>query len=137
MGQKNAKNLMSEFYKFFNEADLENLFSLISDDIIHEMNFDKTEGKKAFIEYIKYATKHYHELVCDPIIMMSEDGKHGAALITVKGKYIKTDKSGIKAQNQPYILSVINYCEVENGLITKARAYFNESSWLDQINSFR
>jgi steroid delta-isomerase-like uncharacterized protein len=135
MSISSAKKLVSDFYKYWNNGDLDGCFSLVSDDVTYEFNYLVGKGKESYKNFMKYAVEHYKEHVNEPIIMVSEDGKHVATKFIVEGTYIKADHSGVPAIGQKYILDVVNYFEIQNGKFTKGCALFDESKWLEQVKN--
>lgn len=130
-----TRQIIANFYKYFNASELDKLYSLISDDFEHELNYDGIEkGKKAFIKHIAANKMHFDEHIGNYTIMLSDDGHSATTKFIVKGKYISTDDSGIPANGQNYELDVINYFEIKNGLIVKGRAYFDQNAWASQMS---
>jgi steroid delta-isomerase-like uncharacterized protein len=135
MAREQSQKLVENFYNYFNALELDKIYTLVSDDVKHEMNNSGIEkGKAAFIEMMKKSTKHYREKVENVVYMVSDDGKNVATKFDFKGNYISTDESQIPAKNQPYQASAINYFEIENGKITYAACWFNEDDWKKQVS---
>lgn len=129
-----SKAIIESFYHYFNTANLDKLFSLISEDIENEINYaEAMKGKEKAIKFIKYNMEHYDEHASDYTYMISDDGNHVAVKLKVTGKYIKTDQSNIPAIGQNYELTVFNYFEIKNNQIFKAKCYFDESELSRQL----
>lgn len=134
MNNQKSKAIVESFYQYFNSSNLEKLFSLISEDIENQINYNSImKGKEKAIEFVKYNMVHYDEKASDYTYMMSDDGRHVTVKLQVSGKYIKTDKSNIPAKGQNYQLKVINYFEIKNNQIVKAECYFDEAELLRQL----
>jgi len=134
MQREQSKNIIENFYHYFNTENLEKLFTLISDEIENEINFEPMmKGKEKALEYMQYNMEHYNEKAHDYIYMISDDGRYVSVNLKVSGKYLKTDKSNIPALGQSYHLNVVNIFELKNNQIIKAKCYFNEDDLLQQL----
>ena len=102
-----TQKIIEKFYKYYNASELEQLFSLIDDNIIHEVNHARTHGKDKFITYIMMNKKNYNEHIDDYILMISADGRYATTKFIVKGTYINADDSSLPARQQCYELQVI------------------------------
>lgn len=50
MAQAQTKKIIDDFYKYFNAAQLDHLFLLISDDLSYEINYNgRQKGKQNYI----------------------------------------------------------------------------------------
>lgn len=135
MNCKKAQEVVEDFYKYFNASELDKLFGLIDDNIVHQINYGKVMfGKDEFIKYVTSSLQHCEEQVTDCILMTSENNRSVAAKFTTKGKYLHADESAIPAKGQNYELSVINYFEIENGKIVNARCWYDENAWIQQVS---
>lgn len=131
-----SAKLIQDYYDSFNTSNIEKLFRLIDDDIIHTFNYESCNGKAQFIEFINHIKIHYDEGVYDPIIMVSEDGQHVTSKIFVKGRYVKTDPTlepYVEANNQEYQMYAINYFKIQDGLITEGTCWYDHNDWVSQI----
>lgn len=134
MANQQSKTVIENFYHYFNNANLESLFSLIAEDIENQINFGEVmKGKNKAIEFMRYNMEHYDERANNYTYMVSDDGRYITVKLEVTGKYIKTDASNIPAIGQNYQLKVINYFEVENNQIIKAECYFDEAELFKQL----
>lgn len=131
-----SEQIISQYYESFNAREYDKLYSLIDDNITHQFNFEpEMQGKKAFIDFITQGTSNYDEKVTDYVLMSGDDQKSYATICKIDGKYLKTDESGIEAKGQEYQIEVLNYFEIENNKITRAKCYFNEQDWVLQVAS--
>ncbi len=136
MIKTSAEKIVENFYDYFNSSQLEKLYTLISDDITHEINYGGIEkGKAKFIEHIVLTKKHFDEKLYDFIFMTSKDDKSVTTRFKVKGKYIYTDPAFVPAKGQTYELTVMNYFEIEHGKIIAGRCWFDESEFEQQIKN--
>lgn len=134
MTMAEAKMVVEKFYKYFNALDFDKLFSLVSEDIAHEVNYDGVmTGKDEFIKYMKDSIELYQENVGNCVYMISDDGRNVTVKFIVNGKYIKTDKTMIPAKGQKYVLTVFNYFEIENNKIVKAQCFYDEKDMASQL----
>jgi len=135
MTQKHSQKMIEDFYAYFNQRELDKIYAMVSDDIVHIMNdVQKDKGKESFIKMMQASTKHYQENVNNVIYMVSDDGKHVATKFTFTGKYINTDDSKVPAKGQPYQASAVNYFEITNGKITTAMGWYDHNDWLKQVS---
>jgi steroid delta-isomerase-like uncharacterized protein len=135
MPKSETKKTIEQFYQYFNAREMDNLYALIADNVTHQINYhDELAGKEAFKSYMVENQHYFQEFVTDPIFMFSEDGHHATIKFTVKGKYLITDASKIPAHGQSYELVALNYFEVNNGKIVKARCWYDENDWKRQVS---
>lgn len=128
-----AEEIIKNFYTYFNNCELDKLFSLIDENVVFEINYIKSSGLVTYKEYISTSKKHYDERIDDYLFMVSPDGKSVTTKFIVKGKYIATDQSAIPATGQSYQLAVVNYFEIEDDKITKGGCWFDDNAWIEQV----
>lgn len=130
---ENSKTIIENFYRYFNNAELEKMVSLFSEDITHEINHGGIKrGKEEVFKHLKYSGEHYKEQVSDFVYMISDDGRYITVKFTVNGKYLKTDESNIPATGQNYVLDVFNYFEIKNDKIVDAKCFYDEAALMNQ-----
>lgn len=126
--------LIQSYYEAFNEKDMKKFLSLLSEDVVHDINQGRTEiGKQTFENFMNRMNEMYSETVHDVIILTSADGQHASARFHVSGNYLKTDPGLPPAKGQPYILSAGAFFEVEGKKITRISNYYNLDEWIKQI----
>ncbi len=126
--------LIQSYYDAFNSKDMKKFFSLLSDDVIHDINQGRTEtGKDLFKDFMKHMDEMYSETVHDLIILTSRDGRHASARFHISGNYIKTDHGLPEAKGQPYVINAGAFFIVENKKIIRVSNYYNLEEWIKQI----
>ncbi len=135
MSVSKTYELIENFYSYFNSSRFIELFSLMDDRIVQEINYVQTIGKNNVIENITSNKKYYNEKISNLIIMISENGCNASAQFTVNGEYLKTDDTAISASGQKYQLSVLNYFEIENNKIIKGCCFFDDDEWKCQVSN--
>lgn len=126
--------LVENYYNAFNERNIPVLVSLLSEDVIHEINQGKQEiGKTLFRKFLERMNQCYQETVSDLIIFVSEKGDRAAAEFIISGKYLSTDAGLPKATGQTYRLRCGAFFTIKNGAIARVTNYYNMQEWLAQI----
>lgn len=128
-------DLIKSYYDAFNSKDMTLFFSLLSDDVIHDINQGPVEvGKNAFMNFMHKMNTCYEEQVENLHIMVSEDDAYAAARFDVRGKYLKSDGTLPKAKGQTYFIRVNGFFEIANGKITRVTTYYNLTDWIRQVS---
>ena len=130
-----AKELVTAYYSAFNRRDAEALLSLLSDDVIHDVNQGRTEmGKNAFRDFLGVMDAHYEETARDLTVMVSEDDRNAAAELRIEGIYRKTQAGFPPAKGQTYSIPVGAFYEIANGKIKRVTSYYNLASWIAEVS---
>jgi steroid delta-isomerase-like uncharacterized protein len=130
-----AKELVTAYYSAFNRRDAEALLSLLTDDVIHDINQGKREkGKNAFRDFLGVMDAHYDEAVHDLVVMVSDDGTRASAEFRVDGSYKKTQPGLPAAKGQKYSLPVGAFFEIAGGKITRVSSHYNLTDWIAQVS---
>lgn len=132
----NTAQLIEQYYAAFNAGDMPQFLSLLTDDVIHDINQGQREtGKAAFEQFMQRMNKHYREQLRDMVIMASTDGKRAAAEFVVHGEYLSTDEGLPEARGQRYILPAGAFFEVRDGKVARISNYYNLQDWIAQVNA--
>lgn len=128
--------LIQHYYAAFNKADMETFLSLLSDDVIHDINQGKREvGKEAFTQFMACMNHNYKEQLVDMIIMSTVDGTRAAAEFVVLGEYLQTDEGLPIAQGQKYRLPAGAFFEIRDNKVARITNYYNLQDWIAQVNA--
>jgi steroid delta-isomerase-like uncharacterized protein len=131
---QNTINLIEQYYTAFNNADMDTFLSLLTDDVIHDINQGKREiGKDAFKQFMACMNYNYKEQLADMVIMATADGSRAAAEFVVMGKYLQSDEGLPPAQGQEYRLPAGAFFEVRNGKVARITNYYNLQDWIAQV----
>jgi steroid delta-isomerase-like uncharacterized protein len=129
-----AKELVTAYYSAFNRRDAEGLVSLLSDDVIHDINQGKREiGKSAFRDFLAIMSTHYDETVSELTVMVSDDDQRAAAEFLSSGTYKKAERGLPPASGQPYKIQVGAFFEMRNGKISRITNHYNIPEWIVQV----
>jgi len=132
---QDAINLIEQYYKSFNKADMDTFLSLLTDDVIHDINQGKREiGKAAFEKFMGGMNDNYKEQLVDMVIMATEDGTRAAAEFVVLGEYLKTDEGLPPAQGQKYRLPAGAFFEIRDNKVARITNYYNLQDWIAQVS---
>ena len=83
---KESQALIEKYYAAFNAGDMDTFLSLLTDDVIHDINQGQREiGKEAFREFMNRMNRNYKEQLVDMVIMTSDDRKLAVAEFVVLG----------------------------------------------------
>ena len=127
--------LITDYYAAFNAGDMDTFLSLLTDDVIHDINQGHREiGKDAFARFMQRMNKHYREQLKDIVVMSHSEGKRGAAEFVVYGEYLSTDDGLPEACGQRYILPAGAFFEIRNNKVARISNYYNLNDWVAQVN---
>ena len=126
--------LIEQYYTAFNRQDMPNFYSLVTDDVHHDINQGQREtGKEAFKSFMERMNGCYKEQITNLNIMSDSHGRHAAAEFVVEGTYIATDSNLPPAHGQRYVLPGGAFFEIKDNKIARVTNYYNLNDWLKQI----
>lgn len=130
-----ARQLIENYYQAFNSGDMDTFLSLLTDDVIHDINQGGREiGKEAFGKFMQKMNHHYKEQLVDMVVMANEDGSRGAAEFVVLGEYLNTDEGLPEANGQTYKLPAGAFFEIHDGKVARITNYYNLGNWIEQVD---
>ncbi len=130
-----AKTLIEQYYQAFNSGDMDTFLSLLSDDVVHDINQGTREvGKQAFVKFMQKMNHHYREQLENIVVMANEDGSRAAAEFVVLGEYLNTDEGLPEANGQIYRLPAGAFFEIKDGKVTRVTNYYNLGDWIEQVD---
>lgn len=125
---------IQKYYAAFNAGLMEEFFSLLDENVVHDINQGGKEvGKKAFAQFMDRMNQHYKERAEDLVLLANEDGTRASAEFFIVGKYLSTDTGLPEARGQQYRLRCGAFFELKNNKITRVTNYYNLSDWLSQV----
>jgi steroid delta-isomerase-like uncharacterized protein len=129
-----AAELIQRYYDTFNSGDREAFLSLLTDDVVHDINQGGSEhGIDAFRAFLQRMDRSYAEQVEDLVVMASTDGNRAAAEFYIRGKYLQTDEGLPPARGQTYHLRVGAFFDIKDGKVSRITNYYNLQDWLRQV----
>lgn len=129
-------HLIHRYYAAFNARDWDTFFSLLSEDVIHDLNQGAREtGKPAFRAFIDRMNASYSEQIVDIVISVHADGARAAAEYVVLGTYLKTDEGLPEATGQTYRLPGGAFFDIRDGKVARVTNYYNLQDWLRQVGA--
>ncbi|WP_445371277.1 ketosteroid isomerase-related protein [Methylomonas sp. HW2-6] len=130
-----AIELIKKYYQAFNDGDMDTFLSLLTEDVVHDINQGgREQGKAAFGEFMKKMNHHYKEQLVDMVVMANEDGSRGAAEFVVLGEYLNTDEGLPEANGQTYRLPAGAFFEIRDGKVARITNYYNLGDWIAQVD---
>lgn len=127
--------LISDYYSAFNAGDMDTFLSLLTDDVIHDINQGGREiGKEAFSVFMQRMNTYYHEQLIDMAIMVNEDGTRAAAEFVVLGEYLTSDEGLPEANGQKYRLPAGAFFEICDNKVARISNYYNLEDWIAQVS---
>ena len=133
---QDAIKLVENYYAAFNRGDMEAFLSLLTDDVIHDINQGKREiGKESFSRFMGGMNTSYKEELVDMVIMANENGTRAAAEFVVLGEYLKTDEGLPEAKGQKYRLPAGAFFEIRDGKVARITNYYNLQDWIAQVSA--
>lgn len=135
MSRAATEALIFEYYRTFNQGEMDSFLSLLTDDVVHDINQGEREiGREAFARFMEKMNRCYREQLAEISIMSSADGQRAAAEFVVLGEYIATDEGLPEAKGQTYRLPAGAFFEVKNGRIARISNYYNLNDWTAQVS---
>lgn len=129
-------DLLNRYYQAFNLQDMETFLSLLTDDVVHDINQGGSEvGKPAFASFMTRMNRCYREQIVDLVIMSDATGTRAAAEFTVLGTYLATDEGLPEATQQTYRLPAGAFFEIREGRVARVSNYYNLQDWLRQVGA--
>lgn len=130
-----ARALVERYYAAFNAGDMATFLSLLTDDVVHDINQGGREtGKDAFRAFMDRMNRHYREQLVDLVVMCNADGSRAAAEFTVLGEYLATDEGLPPARGQAYRLPAGAFFEIRGGKVARVSNYYNLADWIAQVS---
>lgn len=127
-----TQSLIQSYIDAFNRHDIEGTLSLLSEDIIHDINEGAREtGKEAFRKFKMHMDECYREQLSECVIMA--EGTRGAMECTCSGTYLKTDPGLPEATGQQYSIPAAAFFEVKGDKISRITSYYSLKGWLAAI----
>ncbi|GGC06495.1 hypothetical protein GCM10011352_35880 [Marinobacterium zhoushanense] len=134
MSRAATEALIFEYYRTFNQGDMESFLSLLAKDVVHDINQGERQvGVEAFARFMDKMNRCYREQLAEIVIMSSADGSRAAAEFVVHGEYIADDEGLPPAKGQTYRLPAGAFFEVRNGQIARISNYYNLNDWIAQV----
>lgn len=135
MSQATVK-LLHDYYAAFNKQDMDTFLSLLTDDVIHDINQSAREvGKDAFVAFMERMNKNYKETIVDIEVMTNAAGDRAAVEFTVSGEYLATDEGLPEANGQTYKLPAGAFFDIRDGLVARVTNYYNLEDWIAQVSA--
>ena len=128
-----ASDIIRAYYDAFNAQDMDAFLSLLTDDVVHDINQgERQEGKAAFAAFMEHMNRCYKETLTDMVIMASEAGTRAAAEFIVNGEYLATDEGLPEAKGQTYKLPAGAFFELRDGKVSRVTNYYDLNDWIAQ-----
>jgi steroid delta-isomerase-like uncharacterized protein len=128
-------DLIRRYYAAFNAGDMKTFESLLTDDVIHDINQGQREtGKEAFRRFMDRMNGAYKENLTDMAIMASADGTRASAEFVVNGEYLRSDEGLPEAHGQKYVLPAGAFFVVRDGKVARITNYYNLQDWISQVS---
>lgn len=130
-----AKQLIEKYYQAFNDGDMDTFLSLLTDDVVHDINQgDREQGKEAFTQFMQKMNRHYREQLENIVVMANQDGTRAAAEFVVLGEYLHTDEGLPEAKGQTYRLPAGAFFDIRDGKVARVTNYYNLGDWIEQVD---
>lgn len=134
--QDAALDLLQRYYAAFNAGDRETFFSLLTEDVIHDINQGGSEhGTAAFRTFMERMDRCYRETIEDIVLMADETGTRASAEFMVRGEYLATDEGLPPANGQTYLLPAGAFFTLRHGRVARVTMYYNLEEWLRQVGA--
>ncbi len=131
-----SEALVRRYYDAFNRGDREAMLSLLTDDVVHDINQGGREtGKEAFRRFLAHMDRCYREQLAEIVVMTSTDGTRAAAEFIVHGTYLATDAGLPPARGQAYSLPAGTFFTLRDGKIARVTTCYNLADWSRQVGA--
>lgn len=128
--------LLQNYYEAFNAQDMDTFLSLLTDDVVHDINQgDREVGKDAFSVFMDRMNKNYKETIVDIVVMSNTAGDRAAVEFTVLGEYLATDEGLPEANGQTYKLPAGAFFDIRDGKVARVTNYYNLGDWIAQVSA--
>lgn len=128
--------LLQQYYDAFNAQDMDTFLSLLTDDVIHDINQgDREVGKDAFAAFMARMNRNYKETIIDIVVMSNPAGDRAAVEFTVLGEYLATDNGLPDANGQTYKLPAGAFFDICDGKVARVTNYYNLEDWIAQVSA--
>lgn len=135
MSEAQTRTLIRTYIDAFNAGDQEEMLSLLSEDVAHDINQGGREiGVDKFRWFLGMMARHYREELSDVAIMVAEGGGRAAAEFTVRGTYLATAEGLPEANGQTYSLPAGIFFDIDDGRISRVTTYYNLQDWIAQVS---
>lgn len=125
---------IQKYYDSFNRGATEELFALLTDDIVHDINHNGQEiGKGAFRTFMERMNRHYKEKAVDLVVFSNDDGIRAAAEFFIEGTYLTTDAGLPPARGQKYRIRCGAFFALKGNRICRVTNYYNLTEWLSKV----
>lgn len=129
-----TKVLLESYYAAFNAADWPRFLSLVTHDVVHDVNQGRREnGAFAFGLFMERMERCYQEKIHDLQIFVADDGGRAAVEYIVDGIYKTTDEGLPEAKGQTYSVPGGAFFEIRGNRIARVTNYYNLEQWLEQV----
>ncbi len=133
--QSATLDLIRRYYAAFNAGDMATFESLLTDDVVHDINQGAREaGKAAFRAFMQRMNASYREHLTDIVVFASADGTRAAAEFVVNGEYLKSDEGLPPARGQKYRLPAGAFFDVRDGKVARVTNYYNLQDRIAQVS---
>jgi steroid delta-isomerase-like uncharacterized protein len=133
--QQATIQLIKNYYAAFNAGDMRTFESLLSDDVVHDVNQSGREtGKPAFRAFMQRMNGAYREHLTDIVVFANADGTRAAAEFIVNGEYLASDPGLPPAHGQKYRLPAGAFFDVRDGKVARITNYYNLQDWIAQVS---
>ena len=129
-----ARDLIVRYYAAFNAKDMDTFLSLLTEDVVHDINQGEREtGKAAFAAFMERMNRHYREQLVDITVMAAPGGARAAAEFVVLGEYLLADDGLPPASGQTYRPNAGAFFEIRDGKVARVTNYYNLPDWIRQV----
>ena len=126
--------LIRAYYDAFNRGDSDAMLSMLTEDVIHDVNQgERRTGKDKFRAFNARMAHNYQEELRDITVLVSKDATRAAAEFNVHGVYKNSEEGLPAAAGQTYVLPAGTFFAIRDGKIARVTTYYNLTDWIAQV----
>ncbi len=133
---QDTEQLIAQYFAAFNHADWVGMLSLMSDDVVHDLNESSRQvGLEAFTEQLNASKQRFLEVISDIETEVTGNGERAISAYTISGQYLATAPGMPTARGQRYRITGKSIFDIRDGKITRIISEFDDAARRAQLSA--